>query len=424
MKIANQALISISSQVVWGAQSFITFLIASRELPQTQLGYVVIGNALIFGLQCLILGPVTNPTLRFGSLSRKALHLTHAINAAISAIVCAVLIVFASDLRWLMHGEPEAGDLIRFLSLPFAATSLYLVEKLVLFARGQYHRALAMDLIFLAANVAGLLSLASVHLPESAMSFYGVRSAAAFCGLATALLLHYLAPRPQPVDSDPPFHGGDYFEHSKYSSLAMLGTYGQGQIDTLAVGHFLSPACAAEYGIGKLFFAGMAMITTGLTMVAIPVFSRLASAGTQSVTIAYKRTLLAGYCILLPLAAILAIFASPIAAMCFGERYSASVPIIRIFCLAALVLPFNSITDAVANGVGWFRQASAAAIAGAVVGVAASIFLTSHFADTGAAASPLLALAGSSIVLRWLTSAHLPAGRITTGVLSAPTQAD
>ena len=64
--LTSQGLVSIASQLTWGAQGFITFVMAGRMLPRNQFGFVVAANAILYGGQCLLLGPITNPTLRFG----------------------------------------------------------------------------------------------------------------------------------------------------------------------------------------------------------------------------------------------------------------------------------------------------------------------------------------------------------------------
>src|SRR5664279_1469698 len=91
-RLAIPALLSIGSQIIWGAQGLITFLIAGRVLPQKEFGFVVVANAILFGGQCLLLGPITNPTLRFGAISSKSLKITYWFYCAITSIVCSVFV--------------------------------------------------------------------------------------------------------------------------------------------------------------------------------------------------------------------------------------------------------------------------------------------------------------------------------------------
>jgi O-antigen/teichoic acid export membrane protein len=399
----SMMLLSIASQFTWGTQGFITFVIAGRYLPQKEFGFVVIANAVLFGCQCLLLGPVTNPTLRFGAVSHSSVRLTYLIYCTITGSVVAGFLLGSGQIGRLVDNDPGFVALLEFLGIPFATTSLYSVQKIVLSAKMRYGTVLAMDILFTTANVAALALLHTNAMLNSAVWFYVARSGAAILGLIPALAL-LLVPRCWIAHQyDQPFNPREYLQHSKYSSISMLSAYGQGQVDTLAVAHFLSPLAAATYGAAKVFYTGMTMTTSGLIMVALPASSRIASTGAVGLRSYYRRALLVAYAILLPGSAALAIFAGPIIHLCFGSRYAEAVPIVRIFCIAALVLPVSSITDAVANGAGWFRRACAAAVAGAVIGVAASVGLTLAFGVVGAALAPLSALTSSALVVALLT---------------------
>jgi O-antigen/teichoic acid export membrane protein len=266
-----------------------------------------------------------------------------------------------------------------------------------------------MDILFTAANVAGLLLLHFNALLTSAVSFYLARSGAAVIGLVPALLL-YLLSRGKPVlEQDQHFDLREYFQHSKYSFISMFSAYGQGQVDVLAVAHFLSPLSAAIYGAAKVFYTGMTMVTTGLIMVVLPTSSRIVVNGAEGLCSYYRRSLLLAYALLLPGTILLAFLAVPIVHLCFAGRYADAVPIVRIFCIAALILPVSSVTDAVANGAGWFRSACVAAVAGGAVGIAMSLYLPRVLGLAGAALAPLVALAGSAFVLASLTWSALMA---------------
>jgi len=76
-----------------------------------------------------------------------------------------------------------------------------------------------------------------------------------------------------------------------------------------------------------------------------------------------------------PAAIVLALRAGPITHLCFAGRYPGAPHIVRIFCIAALILPVSSVTDAAANGAGWLRRACAAAVVGGTVGTAMSLYL-------------------------------------------------
>jgi O-antigen/teichoic acid export membrane protein len=405
--LTTHGLLSIGSQLAWGAQGFITFVMAGRLLPQKELGFIVVANAILFGGQCLLLGPITNPTLRFGAVSDKSVRVTYWMYCAVTGIVCSAFVLLSKQLGRLIYTDPAFFTLIKYLSIPFATTTFYAVQKLVLFARTHYKIVLMMDILYAASNIAILILLHANAMLSSAIWFYMARSGAALVGLFPVVCLFIWSKRAVGSRIEEPFAYKEYLQHSKYSSISMLSSYAQGQVDTLAVAHFLTPLSAATYGAAKIFYTGITMVTTGLTMVVLPASSRIAASGKGGLGTFYRRALLLAYALLLPSVAILAVLARPLLQLFFGSRYADAAPIVRIFCLAALVIPVSSITDSVANGAGWWRHACVAAITGGVIGMAASLYLTRVLGLSGAALAPVLALGGSSCVIAWLTWGRL-----------------
>lgn len=405
--LATHGLLSIGSQVAWGAQGFITFVMAGRMLPQKEFGFVVVTNAILFGAQCLLLGPTTNPTLRFAAVSDRSVRVTYWMYCFITGIVCSAFVLLGKQIGQLIYNDPAFFTLIKCLSIPFATTSFYCVQKLVLFAKTHYKIVLIMDILYGASNIAILIVLQAHAMLPSAIWFYMARSGAALVGLLPVVCLFIWWKHPVNPRIEKTFAYGEYFRHSKYSSISMLSSYAQAQVDTLAVAHYLTPLSAATYGAAKIFFTGITMITAGLTMVVLPASSRITVSGEGGLGRFYRRALLLAYALLLPSVAVLAVFVHPLLHLVFGSRYANAAPIVRIFCLAAFVIPVSSITDSVANGAGWWRHACVAAITGGVIGMAASLFLTRALGLSGAALAPILALSGSAGVIAFLTWGRL-----------------
>ena len=325
------------------------------------------------------------------------------IYCAVTVLISLAFFLLGKQIGGFVFRDPTFITLVKLLGIPFAATMFYAVQKLVLFARMRYKTVLLMDLLFTVSNIVGLSVLHAEGLLSSSVGFYMARSGAALIGLIPAVALLILPGSAGSAEHEERFDLREYLQHSKYSSIAMLSGYGQGQVDTLAVAHYLTPLSAASYGAAKVFFTGLTMVTSGLVMVALPGSSRIAANRNGTFSEYYRKTLLLAYAFLLPGAAILAIVAGPIIHLCFHGRYEDAVPIVRIFCLTALVMPISSITDAVANGAGWFRSACLAAIIGGGVGIALSLSLTRIYGIRGAAVAPVLALTSSACVILWRT---------------------
>jgi O-antigen/teichoic acid export membrane protein len=408
-RLTTHGLLSVGSQLAWAAQGFITFVMAGRLLPQKEFGFVVVANAILSGAQCLLLGPATNPTLRFGAVSHKSVRATYWMYFVITSVVCCAFLLLGKQLGRLLCTDPLFVTLINYLSIPFATTSFYAIQKLVLFARMRYRAVLTMDILYAVSNIAILILLHENAMLSTAIWFYIARSVAAVVGLFPVVCLFIWSKPAADLRTDERFPYKEYFQHSKYSSLSMLSTYGQGQVDTLAVAHFLSPSSAATYGAAKIFYTGMTTVTSGLVMVALPGSSRISASGAGGLGRFYLKALLLAYALLLPSAAVLSVATRPLLQLVFDGRYADAAPIVRIFCIAALVMPVSSITDAVANGAGWWRRACVAAVTGAVIGMTASLYLTRAMGISGAALAPVLALGGSSCVIAWLTWGRLTA---------------
>jgi O-antigen/teichoic acid export membrane protein len=321
----------------------------------------------------------------------------------ITSIICSVFLLLGKQIGGLIYNDPAVFTLIEFLSIPFATTSFYSVQKMILFARAHYKIVLIMDILYAASNIAILIVLHECAMLHSAIWFYVARSGAALVALLPVVCLFKWSKQRAHPRIQETFAYKDYFEHSKYSSITMVSSYAQAQVDTLAVAHYLTPLSAATYGAAKIFFTGITMVTTGFTMVVLPTSSRITVSGEEGLGRFYRRALLLAYALLLPSVAVLAVFVHPVLHLVFGSRYADAAPIVRIFCLTALVIPVSSITDSVANGAGWWRQACAAAVTGGVIGMAASLCLTRVAGLCGAALSPILALSGSAGVITLLT---------------------
>ncbi len=253
-----QGLLSIGSQFVSGAQGLLTFLLAGRLLPPTEFGFVVVANAILFGGQSLLLGPVTNPTLRLGAISNKSVRVTYWIYFAVTGIVCSTFVLLAEPLGGVINAEPAFYTLIRYLSIPFAITSFYSVQRLILLARMRYHAALIMDTLYAASNIIFLVLLHWNAMLSSAIWFYMARSAAALVGLVPFVCLHTWLKSGTSSDSRHSQSKNvatyrEYIQHSKYSLVSMISSYCQGQVDTLAVAHYQTPISVATYGAGKIF---------------------------------------------------------------------------------------------------------------------------------------------------------------------------
>lgn len=340
-----------------------------------------------------------NPTLRFGATSSKSLNATHWIYFVVTVMVCSTFIFLSKELGGIFSSDQGFFTLIKYLSIPFATVCLFSVEKVVLFAKMRYGTVLIMDLLFAIANIATLLYFYSNSMHSSAVYYYVARSIGALIGLIPVASVYFWLRNKSFLKSKEQFDYGQYFQHSKYSFISMASGYAQGGVDTLAVAHFLTPLSAAVYGAAKIFYTGITMVTNGLVMVVLPGTSRIIADGSGTVANYYRHALVLAYIILLPGTAILFLFSDFLLQLFFAGRYPSAVPIVRIFCLAALIMPIASITDAIANGAGWFRSACIAAIIGGLVGIAASLGLTRIWGITGAAFAPVLALFGSSLVI-------------------------
>ncbi|MFC2165942.1 oligosaccharide flippase family protein [Acidobacteriota bacterium] len=397
--VTRQGILSICSQLTWGAQGFIAFAIAGSFLPQKEFGFVVICNAILFGGQCLLFGSVTNPTLRFGAVSSKSLNATYGVYLIVTALVCSTFVFLSKELGGIFSTDQDFITLIKFLSIPFATVCLFSVQKIVFFAKMRYKTVLLMDILFTVGNIATLLFFLISGMLSSAVFYYTARSIGALFGLIPFFFIYLWLRNKSPLKSEDQFDYGQYFQHSKYSLVSMVGGFAQGQVDTLAVAYYLNPLSAAIYGAAKIFYTGLTMVTNGLVMVVLPGTSKIVTSGNGKLANYYRHALFLAYIILLPGIAVLVLFPDFLLRLFFAGRYPEAVPIIRIFCLAAFIMPISSITDAVANGAGWFRTACLAAITGSLIGIIASLNLTRIWGISGAAFAPILALFGSSLVI-------------------------
>lgn len=395
---AKDGALSICSQLISGAQGFIALAIVGRYLPQKEFGFIVITNAILYGGQCLLLGAITNPTLRFGAISNKSLKATYSIYVVIVIVMCSIFLFAGSKIGAIFSFNPSFDTLVRFLSVPFATVSLFSVLKIVSLARMRYGLVLLMDLLFTAGNLGVLLALL-VDARLSATIFYAARTMGAVIGICPAIFVAFRLRGKSQQQIETHFRTSWYFEHSKYSLVCMASSYAQTQVDALAVGYFLDPLSVATYGAAKMFYTGMTMVTAGLARTVLPRTSKIVASGDGTAASYYRESLLLGYSILLPMSVALLLFPGFFLNLFFAGRYANAAPILRLLSLAGLLMPIGGITDAVANGTGWFRISCLSSIAGGAIGIFVSLDFTRIWGAPGAALTPLLALLGSSIVI-------------------------
>lgn len=397
--VLGQGILSICSQLIWAGQGFAAIIIAGRYLPEQEFGFTVVGNAILFAGQCLLLGLVTNPTLRFGAISNKVMHVTLSIYIATTVIACTTFTLFGAELGGIFFVDEHFYALVNFLSIPYTSVSLFYVCKIYFQAKMRYALVLLMDLLFGAGNLGVLLLLHFGKFLTTGVHYYAARTAGALFGLVPVLYILLYIHKSHTEIADQQFNCKGYLQHSKYSLIALMGSYGQGQVDALAVAYYLGPLAAAMYGAAKIFSSGIAMVMNGLAMVVLPGTSKMIATGSQRIVDYYKRALLMANLLVLPFAAAMALFPGFLLEIVFGERYVDGAPVVRIFAFVALVVPVYSITDALANGAGWFRSACLSSIIGAFFGVMASLTLTKVLGLSGAAVAPVIALTTSSLVI-------------------------
>jgi O-antigen/teichoic acid export membrane protein len=123
--------------------------------------------------------------------------------------------------------------------------------------------------------------------------------------------------------------------------------------DILLIGLFLNPAMIAVYTVAKILWRFFSIYNQVVVLLVLPGISRLhAEKRLQDIKSIYEKTISFSYLLLIPFGIIVITLAHPIIAIIYGERYLASVPILRVLALYAFFVAPASIGSALLTGIG------------------------------------------------------------------------
>ncbi|MCP5367464.1 MAG: lipopolysaccharide biosynthesis protein [Hyphomicrobiales bacterium] len=244
------------------------------------------------------------------------------------------------------YRHPEVADIlliqtIGFVVVPFGATTFSILTR-------------RMDFSTLAViNLAGALMQAVVSIGLAAMgySFYAL-AWGSVAGMATPPLVTVLI-RWHLVEWRPRFKG---ITQVLSVSLAYQGTnlisYFNINVSELVMGRFLGMAPVATFNrarsVTQLFYK---LVMEGLIPVAMPAFAEHLRQG-EDVRVLFLKGQVLLHVIAWPFFAALFFMAEPFVLLMFGEQWMASVPIVRVLCLACMVGFVTALANEVVKATG------------------------------------------------------------------------
>ncbi len=317
----------------WGSQltKLAVFMVLARLLDARDIGLVAFAMVFIQGAHSFALVGVTDALLQAREARPATVNAVFWFNLAVAVALAAALFLFAPLMETGFRMEGLA-DVLRWICLGLVLNALAAVQ-VVQFQRQMQMRAVALrDLV--AAVVGGVAGIAA------ALNGLGVYAlvVSLLVGNASGVLLLWLS-----SDWRPSFH----VEWKELANLVAFGMHRTGsallafvntRLDDLFIGAFLGPVALGYYAVAYRILMAVNQTTTGvMSRAAFPVFARLQDdpAPLRRTFEAVSRVAAVAAFGLFGLAFVLA---PQIIQLAFGPTWSASVPVMKVLCLAGVCL--------------------------------------------------------------------------------------
>ena len=331
----------------WGFQlsTLVIFVLLSRHLDAEDFGLVALaivftGLVKILGEQGLVDAIVQRPDL-------DDVHLDTAFWASVGlgGIFAAALAAASGFIAELLN-EPDLGPVLATLSIVLFISTFSAVQRAIL------QRKLAISSLTLrrlsAVTVGGIAGVVA------AIAGLGVWSL-----VIQSLVAEVVGAIALWTVSD--WRPGLHFSRSRFNQLLGFGISVVGfrilrfvrlRSDNLLIGAFLGAAALGFYSVAyRLLRLVINMTTSVVGMVAFPVFSRIQTEP-ERIKSAYYKAIGLTTLIVLPAFVGLAALAPEVTRLVFGDKWSESVPVMRVLALAGMLESVNFVNGVVMKSLG------------------------------------------------------------------------
>jgi len=382
------------------AYSIGAILLIIRVLPKEEYGFFI----LIQGITLMMVNLSTSfslvPMVKYaseskddGSLATMGISM-HVIILAALTLLC---LAFKHQIGIIFH-RTEIIPLVIYIPLMAAAGELRFYTMELLRIRYRIYHIFWIDLAYFAASIIFVIifTLQGTFLTGGDMCKVTVLAFAA-SSLTGLILARDLIPW------KPRFSMRTLKKITGFGKFT-LGTGVSNEIseraDIILIGLFLNPASVAIYAVAKILWRFFSIYNQVVALLILPGISRLhAEKRLQDIKSIYEKILTFSYLLMIPFGIAIIALANPIISIIYGDKYLASIPILRILAFYAFFVAPAAIGTALVTGMGRpetvFRIRWLATFANLIV----CLILIPFIGSSGAAIALVIAIAVSAILI-------------------------
>jgi O-antigen/teichoic acid export membrane protein len=174
------------------------------------------------------------------------------------------------------------------------------------------------------------------------------------------------------------------------------------QMDVFFISHFVGVLGVAMYNAAKNLTRLFDMLGQVLQMFLIPYSSKAHARGDQKGLLSTaEKAICFSTVLFLPVLLIFTIFPREVLHFLYGGRYDASAPILRIFGILALVLPWNGVVVSYMTGTGMVKQGFYFIVGLIILAVPTYALLTSSLGTLGPSIAYVSIFSFFTVILTW-----------------------
>jgi len=382
------------------AYSIPAILLIIRVLPKEEYGFFVLIQSIMLMLANLSTSFSLVPMVKFaseskddGSLATMG-FLTHVLEVGILTLAC---LLFKEQIGMIFH---EAGIVPLVIYVPLMAAAgeirFYTMELLRIHYRIQH--IFWIDVAYFAASIVFVIILTLQGSFLTGADMCKVTALAFAASSLTGLVLAWDLIPWRPRFSL--FALKRIFAFGKFTFGTGLSNEVNERADILIIGLFLNPVAVAVYNVAKMLWRFFSIYNQVVALLVLPGISRLYAQNRRSeIASVYEKTLSFSYILMIPFGIVIIALANPIIAIIYGDRYLASIPILRILALYAFFAAPAAIGASLLTGIGKPEAVFKARWLATVVNLVVCAVLTLLLGPAGAAVALIASIALSAILL-------------------------
>lgn len=394
-KTKKHLLISFATQYFELGIQFIAVLILARLLSPAQVGTYSVAAFLMTLLHVFRDFGVAKYVIQEPKLSNDKIRSAFGV-AIMLAWAVATLLFLCSGYIARLYKEPEIERILVVMSFSFAITPLGSLLSALFTREMQFGKILVIRVSSALCHVTTAVSLAYAGYGAISLAW------ANFAGILSYGVVANLL-RPPGLPWLPRFRDiREILSFGSISSVGNMGNVASTNAPDVVIGKVIDLAAAGYYSRANGLIQLFRTLVSGTVMpLILPYFSKLRRENGDA-SRAYRLTVEYLTVFAWPFFAVMAVLAFPVVRTLYGEQWDASVPVVRVLCVAGSVAALSTFAGDVMIANGNLKEVTISQLVASIVRIA-GIVLCSSMGLLGIAAGVIV----SECLFVWITSHYL-----------------